>query len=59
MTKFFYVSYRNSLLISTAETVKSDYTEKGVEEESLGNSNSYIAGGKNPKVEKFASLSRK
>lgn len=42
-----------------AVVVKSDYTEKGTEEESLGNFNSYTAGEENPKIEKAESLSRK
>lgn len=58
MTKIFYVSYRNISQTGTAMAGKRDSTDKGVEEESLGNSNSYIAGEENPKVEKVASLSR-
>lgn len=56
MIKICYVSYRNSMT-GTAEVVKSAYTEKGAEDESLGNSNSYTAG--NPKIENAESLSRK
>lgn len=56
MIKICYVNYRN-LMTGTAEVVKSAYTEKGAEDESLGNSNSYTAG--NPKIENAESLSRK
>lgn len=55
MIKICYVSYRNSMT-GTEEVVKNYYTEKGAEEESLGNSNSYTAG--NPKIENIESLSR-
>lgn len=46
-------------MTGTAVLVKSDYTEKGTEEESLGNFNLYTAGEENPKTEKAESLSRK